>query len=134
HKGSLELVRALKKLLKNVEGESDIVVCPSYPSLAEIAEQLENTERLQIGAQNIHWQERGAVTGSVSVTQIAPFVDWCIVGHSEVRALTGEGEEEVAEKIRLLLTHGIAPVVCIGETQDERNAGQTINKITHQAE
>lgn len=134
HKGSLELVRALKKLLKNVEATSDVVLCPSYPSLAEVAEAVENSDRLQVGAQNIHWQERGAFTGSVAVTQIASFVDWCIVGHSEARQLTGESDEEVVQKIGLLLTHGIAPVVCIGETQQEREAGETVSKVTRQAE
>lgn len=133
HKGSLELARALKKLLKNVAAASDVVICPSFPSLAEVAESLEHTDRLQVGAQNIHGQERGPYTGSVAVGQIAAFVDWCIVGHSEVRQLTNESDEEISQKIKLLLTHGIAPVVCIGESAAERAAGQTVAKVTRQA-
>lgn len=132
HKASLETFTATRKLLKNESIDCDIVICPSFPSLADLAKAVPKNQKFQIGAQNIHWEERGAWTGQVSVLQIRPFVTWCIVGHSEQRALTQETEEEVDLKVNLLLKHGIAPIVCVGETADERQAEQTTAKITAQ--
>lgn len=134
HKGAIELTRALKKLLQDIEVTADVVICPSFPSLAAIAETVKNSERLQIGAQHVHWEEKGAFTGSVSVTQISSFARWCIVGHSEVRELLDLSDEQVVEQIRILLTHGLTPIICIGETLAEREAERTIAKITSQAE
>ncbi|MBI3421144.1 MAG: triosephosphate isomerase, partial [Candidatus Sungbacteria bacterium] len=74
----------------------------------------------------------GAFTGQVSVSQISAFATWCIVGHSETRVMTGASDELVAQKAELLLRHGITPIVCIGETEDERRADETVAKISRQ--
>jgi triosephosphate isomerase len=87
---------------------------------------------LSIGAQNIHWEEKGAWTGQVSVLQVSPFVRWSIVGHSEQRLLTGESDQEVQRKIDLLLKHGLSPVICVGETAEEQSGGATVAKVTAQ--
>lgn len=133
HKGALELVRALKKLLAKVELTCDVVVCPSYPSLADVAAELKKSGRIAVGAQHVHWEDKGPWTGQVSVTQIAPFVSWCIVGHSEQRELVGLTEEEVRLQTHILINHGIIPIVCIGETASEQQADRTVEKITSQA-
>jgi len=134
HKAATEELLSLKKLLKGVSVASDIVICPSYPSLPTFAESVAKDEKLQIGAQNIHWEEKGAWTGQVSVVQITPFVSWCIVGHSEQRELTGETDEIVQEKVQLLQKHGVIPIVCIGETAQERAAGQAEHRVAAQVE
>lgn len=132
HKGALEVVRALKKLLKGVNIVSDVVICPSFSSLSEVAAAVKNSDKIQVGAQNVHWEDRGAFTGQVAAMQLTSFVDWCIIGHSEQRALTGETDEQVQLKANLLLKHGITPVVCLGETAEERQADQTVSKVTQQ--
>lgn len=132
HKAALEALTALKKLLKGVTLTTDVVICPSFPTLSEAATLVAGSKKLQLGAQNVHWEERGAWTGEVSVVQLNPFVTWCIVGHSERRALTQETDTDIHAKAALLLKHGITPIVCIGESQAERQQEQTVAKITHQ--
>ena len=129
---TVELARAVKKQIDSSSVTSDIVVCPSFTPLAEVAEVLKKVDHISVGAQNIHYEEKGAWTGQVSVSQIRDFVEWCIVGHSEMRALLGESDEEVARKANILLEHRINPIICIGETGDERETDQTVSKITEQ--
>lgn len=134
HKASVELAQSIRKLIHQVEVKSDVVVCPSYVSLPHVSEVFANTSTIGVGAQNVHWEEKGTWTGEVSVAQIRPFVKWCIVGHSEQRALSGETDEQVFLKMNLLITHGITPIVCIGETKKERDDGGAIEKIMRQTE
>lgn len=133
HKGEVEMVRALKELFKGVSLEStNVVVCPSFPSLPAVAEGLKKSQKIGVGAQTVHWDERGPVTGGVAISQISPFVKWCLVGHSDQRALTSETEEQVAARAGMLVRHGITPVVCIGETYEERAMDQSVEKVTNQ--
>ena len=134
HKATLETLKAIKKLSKDVPDQVDVVIAPSFPSLAEVASFTSKADSLQVAAQNVHWEESGAWTGEVSVSQISPFVSHCIIGHSERRRLTGETDQQVAEKAALLVRHGITPVVCIGESWEERQAGTTVARVTEQAE
>lgn len=124
HKGAIEVFGALQKLIADKTIGADMVVCPSYPALAPIAELSKETP-VAIGAQNVHEEERGAYTGSVSVAQIRDFASWCIIGHSEVRVHEHDSDELIAQKAKLLLSHGITPIVCIGETKEQFDAGQT---------
>lgn len=132
HKASTEAANAIKKLLKDVKVDIDIVICPSYTVLEDVKQVITQSEKLQLGAQNVHWEENGPYTGEVSVTQLTPLVKWCIVGHSEQRALTGETDEVIQHKADLLLQHGITPIICIGETLEERQADQTVEKLSRQ--
>lgn len=132
YKGSVQLGMALKKEIKKVSLEGEVVVCPSFPSLASVAQELAGTS-VQVGAQNVHWEERGAFTGAVSVGQIKPFASWCIVGHSEQRELTGESDEDVSRKVVVLLKYGIVPIICVGETSQERAGGRAMETIINQA-
>ena len=132
YKGEFELARSLKRLFASARPEVDVVVCPSYPSLVRISELFERGQTMSVGAQNIHWDEKGAWTGAVSVLQIAPFVNWCIIGHSEVRRMTQESDDLVQREMSLLLRHGILPIVCIGESVEEREADGTVDKVTGQ--
>lgn len=134
HKAEVELAASLKKLLARTSVFTDVVVCPSYPSLPAVAEVFEKSQKVGVGAQHIHWEEKGAVTGAVSVRQVSPFARWCIVGHSEVRVLSGITDEQVQMSAALLIRHGLTAVVCIGESWEERQREETIARVTHQVE
>lgn len=131
HKSAVEVFSAMKKILHAKEVIVDLVVCPSYPSLAAIAKESDGTS-ISVGAQNITHEERGAYTGKVSVTQIREFVSWCIIGHSEVREAEGDTDLLITQKAKLLLQHGIIPIICIGESGPDHAAGTTISTISLQ--
>lgn len=133
-KASTEAAIAIRKLLKDVKLDTDVVLCPSFPALAAVKEVVTSSEKLQLGAQNVHEEDKGPYTGEVAVVQLAPLVTWCIVGHSEQREVTGETDEVIQRKADLLLRHGITPIICIGETLAERQADQTVAKLTRQME
>jgi len=132
HKAELEMARALKSLLKGTPLTAQVVICPSFPTLPLLHEFLGTSEKLELGAQTIHWEEKGAWTGAVSVLQISPWAKWVIVGHSEQRELTGCTDVEVEKQAQLALKHGLTPIICIGETAEERAADQTIARVTEQ--
>jgi len=129
--GEMALARALKRHQKEFPDIVEVVVCPSFPSLPLLCDLLAGTV-IAVGAQHVHHEEKGAWTGGVSVSQIAPFSRYCLVGHSEVRAAFGQRDDDVERAVHLLLRYGLAPIVCLGETADERAADQTIEKISAQ--
>lgn len=131
HKSAIEVASAIKKMIQVKSYPVDIVVCPSYPSLAVVFDSLQGTP-ISIGAQNVHHEEKGAFTGSVSVASLRDFITWCIVGHSEVRKAEGDSDALVAQKAKLVLSHGIRPIVCIGETQEQHESDETISVISAQ--
>lgn len=131
HKSAVEVSSAIKKIIHEKTYAADIVVCPSFPSLPAISEMFKGTQ-IAIGAQNVHHEEKGPYTSGVSVGQLRDFISWCILGHSEVRAVEGDTDLLIAQKAKLLLSHGIRPVVCIGETQEQHDAGETISVISMQ--
>jgi triosephosphate isomerase len=114
--------------------EIRIAVCPAFTALAAVAEVLAGSPIL-VGAQDAHWEAAGAFTGSVSPSQVwdagARLV---ILGHSERRHGLGESDEMVRRKVTAALAHGLTPLVCVGETADERAAGQTLAVVTRQLE
>lgn len=134
HKASLEVARAVKKLLKQAEATIDVVVCPSYPSLSEVADAMAGLEHVGVGAQHVHWEEKGAFTGAVAVSQISQGARYSIVGHSEARELFGLTDEQVRDTAALLIRHGITPIVCVGETLEERRAEKAVAAVTRQME
>lgn len=131
HKSAVEVFSSMKKMMRGKEYGIEIVVCPSYPSLAAIAAEASGSG-ISVGAQNIYHEERGAYTGKVSVVQIREFVSWCIVGHSEVRQHEGDSDLLVVQKAKILLQHGIIPIVCIGESQEDHSTANTITTISSQ--
>ncbi len=133
HRSAIEVCSAMKKLVHDTEYAADIVICPSFPSLAAVSEGMKGTQ-IAVGAQNVHHEEKGAYTGNVSVGQLREFISWCILGHSEVRASAGDTDLLIVHKANLLLSHGIRPIVCIGETQEQRDAGETISVISMQVD
>ncbi len=131
HKSAVEVFSAMKKMMTLKEYPVEMVVCPSYPSLAAIASE-SKASGIAVGAQNMYHEERGAYTGKVSVVQIREFVSWCIIGHSEVRAAEGDSDLLITQKAKLLLQHGITPIICIGESEADHSAAHTITIISLQ--
>lgn len=128
--GAMDLVEALMDELDNVEG-AEVVLCPPFPWLLAVAEYLEETPIL-LGAQDCYWADEGAFTGEVSALMLKDLAQYCIVGHSERRALFGETDEWVNKKVHALLGHGIRPICCVGERLEEREAGETDAFVTEQ--
>jgi triosephosphate isomerase (TIM) len=138
HKTHLEAIQAVQKLsylLDNADSERvEVVICPAFTALRSVGTLLDS-DRLAygLGAQNVHWEEQGAFTGEVSPLMLAALkVDYVIVGHSERRELFGESDEVVNKKVRAVIAHRMSPIVCVGETLEERDAGGTESKVSQQ--
>ncbi len=124
------LVQQLLPGLQQVP-EVERVLCPPFTSLMILSAQLTGTG-VGIGAQNMHWAESGAYTGEVSPQMVREFCDYTIIGHSERRAYFGETDETVNKKLKAALALGLVPIVCIGETLEEYESGQTSAVVTRQ--
>jgi triosephosphate isomerase (TIM) len=107
------------------------VVCPPYTALMAVAALLEGSD-IGLGAQNMHWEESGAFTGEIAPPMIAELCSYIIIGHSERRAYFGETDQTVNRKVEAALAHNLTPIVCIGETLDENEAGQTAEVVARQ--
>ena len=107
------------------------VLCPPFPYLPLAAERTKGTS-LRVGAQNMHWEEKGAFTGEVSPLMLRDFAQYVIIGHSERRGLFGETDETVNRKLKAALMHDLTPIVCVGETGTERQAGETLSVLRRQ--
>ncbi|MEW6687691.1 MAG: triose-phosphate isomerase [Pseudomonadota bacterium] len=126
----LDAVLAATAGLRGVE----CAVCVPYPYLGEVAARLERTP-LGWGAQNVSEHAQGAFTGEVSAAMLAEFgCRYVIVGHSERRQLYGESDAAVAAKFAAVLARGMTPVLCVGETLEERDAGRTEEVVLRQLE
>ena len=128
---SREFVLALIPLVSD-NGYCEIAVCPPFTSLFEVAPLLENTN-LTLGAQNCHFEEKGAYTGEVSPLMLKDAgCEYVIVGHSERRHYFDETDELVNKKIHSLYRHSLKPIVCVGETLEQRKAEKTTEVVTKQ--
>ena len=121
-----------------VQGSSnptaEVVVFPSHPLLAVTAKALEGAPA-QVGGQDLHPEDEGAHTGDVSPRQLADAgCSWALCGHSERRHDHGEGDESVASKVAAAARHGLTPVLCLGETAEQRRAGETEEVLGRQLE
>ncbi len=122
-KESAELIDALIPRLQEYNNV-DLVVCTPYIDLPVAKEKLEGT-KIKVGAQNLHWETSGAYTGEISAPMLKDLCDYVIIGHSERRAMFGENDETVNKKVAAALAVGLQPIVCVGETLEENEAGQT---------
>lgn len=109
----------------------DIAVCPPFPHLAAVREAVSGSE-VAVGAQDVYWEASGAFTGEVSVAALESYCRYVIVGHSERRALFGDTDEWVNRKTAAVLASPLDPIVAVGETLDEREAGEMANVLDRQ--
>lgn len=125
-----ELVSAMGSGLKAVQGVEK-VVCPPFISLLAVSNLLEGTE-IGLGAQNLYWEEKGAFTGEVAPSMVKEICQYVILGHSERRTYFGETDQTVNKRVLAAEKHGIIPIVCVGETLAENQAGQTADVVRRQ--
>ena len=125
-----QLVVELIPLVK--DAACDVVVCPPYVDLAVVGKLLVGTN-IKLGAQNIHWAPKGAFTGEVSADMLlAMGVTHAIVGHSERRQYFGETDETVNKRAKAALEANITPIICVGETLEQREGGVTDTIVSKQ--
>jgi len=128
-----DLLADLRRELGKTPPGCDVVYCPPFPLLAVARDVLTSNPAVAWGGQDMYWEEKGAFTGEVSAEMLLDFgCRYVILGHSERRALFGETDEHVARKAAAALGAGLIPIVCIGETEAERDAGATEVVLTRQ--
>lgn len=129
---AIELVRKLRPKIGSLK-DAEVVLCPPYTVLHSLAEILKPS-RMALGAQNMHWEPAGAHTGEISAAMLAGLCSYVILGHSERRA-TGsveETNEAIQKKVKAALAAGLTPILCVGETQEERAADRTNAVVSEQ--
>jgi len=124
------LISEMVPELKQVEGVEK-GLCPPYTALLAVSALLAGTD-IGLGAQNMFWEQAGAYTGEISPPMVAEFCQYVILGHSERRTYFGETDATVNKRVQAALAHNLIPIVCIGETLAENEAGQTAQVVSRQ--
>ena len=129
---TIDFIQELTPLVKDTKNE--VILCVPYIDLFYALLHVQDTN-IKIGAQNMHWEEKGAYTGEISGKMLKSIgVEYVIIGHSERRQYFAETDETVNKKIKSALANGLKPIVCVGETLEQREAGQTEQIVTSQIE
>ncbi len=132
YKGPAEAAEFCVALRDEVLDDVDVVICPPYVSLAVTVQLLAGTE-IGVAAQNVHWEENGAYTGEISAPMLRELGAYgAIVGHSERRLYFGETDDTVGRRAHAALEAGLFVIACVGETEDEREAGRTEDVLRRQ--
>jgi triosephosphate isomerase len=128
---AVDFAKKLKPLVCDV-GDRAIVICPPFPALSKVADEIRQCN-IALGAQNLHWEDEGAFTGEVSAPMLkAVGCTYVIIGHSERRQYFGETDETVNKKLKAALKHHLLPIICIGETLAQREKNETFKVIETQ--
>lgn len=130
-KEAVSFIEKFKVLIKNIK-KNEIVICPPFTLLYEFKKLLNKTN-IKLGAQNMHFEDKGAFTGEISALMLKDAgCDYAILGHSERRQYFNEKDRLVNKKIRTALKHSLKPILCIGETLGQRTSNQTTKIIKNQ--
>lgn len=114
------------------DAECDVVVCPPFVDICPVSKAIKGTN-IHLGAQNIHWAKSGAFTGEISADMLKKFgVEYAIVGHSERRQYFGETDATVNMRAKAALENGITPIICVGESLEQRERGETDEFVASQ--
>lgn len=125
-----KLISDLIPLVK--DASCDVVICTPYTDLATAVEMTKGTN-IKVGAENVHWAEKGAFTGEISADMLKELgVEYVIIGHSERRQYFGETDATVNQRMKAALAKGLKPIVCVGETLEERESGKTDEVVIRQ--
>ena len=128
----VKLVEALKGLVK--DANCDVVACVPFTDIPAVSEAVKGTN-IHLGAQNVHFAEKGAFTGEISASMLKEYgVEYVIIGHSERRQYFGETDETVNKRMHAALAAGLVPIVCVGESLEERETGKTEQVLKVQVE
>jgi len=134
HKTAAETVKFCRHIVqdeKQFEGV-EVLICPPYTALSAASAALEGSS-VKLGAQNVHWEQQGAHTGEISAPMLQEFgVEYVIIGHSERRHLMDEDDSQIRRKVRAALENGLKPILCVGETEMQREQGVTETVIEKQ--
>ncbi len=130
-----EAASFVETLLREIGDVSDVevVIVPPFTAIAKVSEALGSSETIKIGAQNMYWERGGAFTGEISAAMLRDlFVRYVVLGHSERRQLLGETDEIVNRKVHAALEASLRPIVCIGETLEQRESGNVETVLSQQ--
>ncbi len=129
---ALELAEGLLENLAEVT-TMELAVCTPATALEAVSQTLAGSN-IGVGAQNMYWEDEGAFTGEISPLMVKELAQYIIIGHSERRQYFGETDEMVNKKLKAALAHGITPIVCIGESLEQNQAGEAVPFVTSQIE
>jgi triosephosphate isomerase (TIM) len=137
-KTHLEAIVLVQQLAHELAGhdfrKAEVAVCPPFTSLRSIQTLIDSDRySFSLGAQNMYFEEQGAFTGEISASMLSSLrVRYVILGHSERRQLFGETDTDVKAKVKAAIQHGLTPIMCCGETEEERDRGETSDKVETQ--
>ena len=129
---ALAFLQGFMGQLSNTPTNREVVLCSPFTALGALSKNLHGS-RVKLGAQNIHWADEGAFTGEISGNMLTEIgVSYVVIGHSERRQYFGETDETVNQRLLAAQRHGLIPILCVGETKAQRDAGETENIISKQ--
>ena len=130
---SMDYLADLMQAINNIPATMDIILCVPFSVIKSMTDKINGPNLISISGQNVHWEEWGAYTGEISPPMLADLgAKFCMIGHSERRKYFDETDEIVNKKALALMNSGVKPIICIGETLEERKQGLTINILEKQ--
>jgi triosephosphate isomerase (TIM) len=129
---TMDFVQGFKLLVDEAPSDREVILCVPFTDLAVLSKTLHGS-RIQVGAQNVHWADSGAFTGEISTAMLLEIgVRYVVIGHSERRQFFGETDDTVNLRLRAAQSAGLIPILCVGETKQQRDAGETEAVIFNQ--
>ncbi|MEM7648996.1 MAG: triose-phosphate isomerase [Cyanobacteria bacterium P01_A01_bin.70] len=129
---ALAFLQGFMSQIAETPDDREVILCVPFTTLGALSKNLHGS-RVMLGAQNVHWEDDGAYTGEISGDMLAEIgVRYVIVGHSERRQYFGETDETVNERLLAAQRHGLSPILCVGETKEQRDCGETETIISKQ--